>query len=93
MASYLVLVRAPGPLTGALRHVRHPSAGAVVWPALADRPLPEQSKPPMFELVRQRDLVARFCSPQQKMEMEPSRHLPKLRAQRNQELEEKPSPK
>jgi DMSO/TMAO reductase YedYZ molybdopterin-dependent catalytic subunit len=37
-------------------------------------------------LVRQRDFVARLSSTQKKMEVESSRHLPKLRAQRNQEL-------
>jgi len=72
-------------LAQALRNVGYPSAGAVVWPALADGTLPEQTKPTVFKLVRQRDFVARLRPTQKKMEVEPSRHLPKLRAQRNQE--------
>jgi hypothetical protein len=83
--SQLVIIRAPSPLAQALRNVSYPSAGAVVWPALADGTLPEQPKPTVFKLVRQRDFVARLRPTQKKMEVEPSRHLPKLRAQRNQE--------
>jgi hypothetical protein len=73
-------------MTEALGYVSHPSAGAVVWPALADGTLPKQSEPSVLKLVRQRDLVARLGSTQQKVEMEPSRHFTQLRAQRNQEL-------
>ena len=74
--SQLVFVGSPKAFRKAFGHVLHSSAGAVVCPTLGYCTLPEQPKPAMFKLVRQRDCVARPGSTQQIMEVEPATHFP-----------------
>jgi hypothetical protein len=40
----------------------------------------------VFQLMRQRDFVARLSSNRQKVKVEPLPYFPQLRAQRNQKL-------